>query len=171
MPEQTSGSPLETALTAACEFALRHGVEPPIAPADFGIQRCASGVTNATYVDASHAVTAFVGRYGETSIGVAELTWIHLQADPDRPACGPCGECLACQAVPCECRAARDEAGNIRMNSGRGELVALAQHSRAHVQEWRDHAPPGTRHAALYAAALALLDREAAAERLEAPDG
>lgn len=153
---------LRTALTAACAFATRHGVDPSITPADFGIQHSMTGVSKATYIDSSHAVTVTLDRYGEADHDVARLDWVHRESDPDRPACGPCGECVACRAVPCECRAGRDADGNIRMDDGRGALVALADHSRTHVQTWRDHSQPGTRFLAQYDAALALFDREAA---------
>lgn len=161
MPEPTGDpAPLRAALSNACAFAVRHGVDPVITPADFGIRRSATGVTNATYVDSSHAVTAFIDRYGETSFGVARLEWVHLESDHDRPACRPCGECVECRAVPCECRAGRDANGNIRMDDGRGALVAHADHARAHVQTWRDHSEAGSRFAVRYDAALALFDRE-----------
>lgn len=159
MPEPTN---LQQALATVCEFAKRHGVDPVITPADFGIQRSATGLTTATYLDASHAVTVTVDRHGETRCGVAELDWVHLESDAGRGRCKPCGECPQCVAVPCRCRAGRDAEGNIRLDDGRGLLVAYAEATRSVVQGWRDAAHAGTQFAARYDAALALLDREAA---------
>lgn len=155
-------SVLRTALAAACEFAARHGADPAITPAAFGIQRSARGVTTASYLDSSYAVTAIVDRHGQASFGVARLEWVHLEADEDRPACGPCGECLACRAAPCECRAGRDADGNIRLDDGRGELVASANQSRADLRLWRGLCPDDDPRAPRYDAALALFAREEA---------
>lgn len=155
-------TPLATALIAACEFAKRHGVDPVIAPAAFGIQRSPAGMTAAVYVDPRHAVTATIDRHGEARFGIARLGWVHLEADAGRPPCMPCGECVECRTVPCECWAERDTDGNIRMDSGRGQVVARREHSRAVVQRWRADVPARTQLAALYDAALALFDREAA---------
>lgn len=58
--------------------------------------------------------------------------------------------------------AQRDDQGNIRLNGGRGALVANPDHTRADVQGWFDRSKPG-RFREQYRAALALLDREAAA--------
>ncbi|WP_029899548.1 hypothetical protein [Nocardia brasiliensis] len=83
-------TPLERALARACEFAIAHDVAEPITPADFGIQRSDTGLTTATYVDADHAVTVTVDRHGEARIAVAELSWIHNEADSDRDCCDFC---------------------------------------------------------------------------------
>ncbi|MEV0031403.1 hypothetical protein [Nocardia sp. NPDC050793] len=104
MPDQTAiQTPLQKALAEACAFALAHGVEGPLRPSDFGIQRSDAGVTNATYVDASHAVTAFVDHHGNVRFAVAELYWVHNESDEDREPCGNCGECANCGEVECEC--------------------------------------------------------------------
>ena len=87
MPEQTS---LEMVLDAACAFAIAHGVEHPIRPGDFGIQRSEDGLVNATFVDSSHAVTVFVDHHGRASFGVAELYWVHHESDEDRDVCDYC---------------------------------------------------------------------------------
>jgi hypothetical protein len=81
---------LGKALDAACAFALAHGVESPISPRDFGIQRSDVGLTTATFLDASHAVTVTVDRYGSRRIAVAELYWIHDEADEERGLCDRC---------------------------------------------------------------------------------
>ncbi|MFI6215660.1 hypothetical protein ACIBCD_27020 [Nocardia brasiliensis] len=86
----TEPTPLDRALARACEFAIAHDVAEPITPADFGIQRSDTGLTTATYVDADHAVTVTVDRHGETRIAVAELNWIHNEADSDRDCCDFC---------------------------------------------------------------------------------
>lgn len=162
MSPDRPASLLEAALAAACEFAKRHQVDPVLTPADFGVQRSPSGLTTATYVDSSHAVTVTVDRHGETSCGVAELDWVHLEADHDRGPCDACGECPQCRSAPCECVAGRDAEGNIRLDDGRGLLVVAAKFSRADVRVWRDLCSDGDPHAARYDAALALFDREAA---------
>lgn len=64
--------------------------------------------------------------------------------------------------------AGRDAKGDIRLNEGRGALVANATNTRADVQGWFDRSQPG-RFRDQYAAALALFDREAAATE-GAPD-
>lgn len=56
--------------------------------------------------------------------------------------------------------AQRDRQGNIRLNCGRGLLVAEADHTRDDVQGWFDRSKPG-QYREQYRAALALLDREA----------
>ncbi|WP_327139379.1 hypothetical protein [Nocardia sp. NBC_01327] len=87
MPEQdNTHTPLEAALIAACAAALAHGVDASITPADFGIQRSAAGLTTATYVDSSHAVTVVVNSHGQTTFGIADLDWMHwpdLDVDDD----------------------------------------------------------------------------------------
>lgn len=91
MPDQTTTrTPLENSLEKACEFAIAHGVERPIYPADFGIQRSEPGLTTATFVNSSHAVTVFIDRHGHASFGVAELDWVHAEADEDRDICDYC---------------------------------------------------------------------------------
>ena len=87
MPDQT---PLEKALADACAFAIAHGVEQPITPSHFGIQRTEDGLVNATFVDSSHAVTVFVDHHGRASFGVAELYWVHAEVDEDRDICDYC---------------------------------------------------------------------------------
>lgn len=57
--------------------------------------------------------------------------------------------------------AGRDSHGNIRLNRGRGRLVAHAAATREQVQGWLDHAANGL-HRNRYRAALELFDREAA---------
>jgi hypothetical protein len=88
--ETTERTPLQIALTQACEFAIAHGVQPPITPEDFGIQATGDGLTTATYVDGDHAVTVLVDPYGSAKFGVAELDWIHLESDEDREPCECC---------------------------------------------------------------------------------
>ncbi len=56
--------------------------------------------------------------------------------------------------------AGRDSHGNIRLNRGRGLLVAHATSTRDEVQVWHKNAANFLRRAR-YAAALALFDREA----------
>lgn len=87
MPDRT---PLEQALAEACAFAIAHGVDTSITPADFAIQRSEPGLTTATHVNASHAVTATVDRSGAVRIAVAELFWVHDEADEDRDLCDYC---------------------------------------------------------------------------------
>ncbi|MDH6284020.1 hypothetical protein [Prescottella agglutinans] len=60
--------------------------------------------------------------------------------------------------------AARDGEGNIRMDCGRGLLVARSEDSRATVQGWFDQSQPG-RFREQYRAALTLIDRERKAFR------
>lgn len=55
--------------------------------------------------------------------------------------------------------AQRDSQGHIRLNCGRGLLVANSDNTRADVQTWLDNAGNGT-HAANYRAALNLFDQE-----------
>lgn len=90
MPDNDVRTPLTVALAQACEFAIAHGVEPPIGPDDFGIRRIDDGLTCATYVDADHAVSVTVEPDGETTFAVAELDWIHDQADDERDSCDFC---------------------------------------------------------------------------------
>lgn len=56
-------------------------------------------------------------------------------------------------------RAERDTQGNIRLNGGRGLLVANADHTVADVQGWFERSKPGQYHEQ-YRAALALFERE-----------
>lgn len=86
----TDETPLEKALTAACEFAYQHGVEPALTPLDFGIQRSDSGLTTATYINADHAVSVTLHRHGEIKCAVAELGWLHDEADEERDMCDQC---------------------------------------------------------------------------------
>lgn len=58
--------------------------------------------------------------------------------------------------------AERDSEGSIRLNRGRGALVALRHHSRRHVEVWLRQAVE-EKWRRQYQAALDLLDREAAA--------
>lgn len=55
--------------------------------------------------------------------------------------------------------AGRDSEGNIRLDRGRGELVALAKHVRGNVQFWHDLSDSAV-HKRKYRAALDLIDRE-----------
>ncbi|MGY2116645.1 hypothetical protein ACW9HR_22295 [Nocardia gipuzkoensis] len=104
MPDQTTEqTPLQRALTEACEFARRHGVAERIHPDDFGIQRSDIGLTTATYVDGDHAVLATIDRHGRARFSVAELCWAHLDVDQGRDPCRDCGECLRCGEVECAC--------------------------------------------------------------------
>ena len=103
MPDQTlTPTTLQVAIGEAVEFARRHGVDS-IDPLAFGIQPSDAGITTATYVDGDHAVTVTVDRHGHTSIGVAELDWIHHEADETRDPCECCGECEGCYETVCEC--------------------------------------------------------------------
>lgn len=90
MPDTAERTPLEIALSQACEFAIAHGVEPPITPDDFGIQRSSAGWQHATYVDASHAVSVTIDPHGDVALAIAELWWIHDQADEERDPCDRC---------------------------------------------------------------------------------
>lgn len=91
MPDQPP-TPLEAALVQACDFAVAHGVDGPIVPADFGIQRSAAGHTTATYVDSSCVVTVDIDRGGAVTLGVAELSWLHFP-DPESDGDEDCGVC------------------------------------------------------------------------------
>jgi len=96
MPDIIERTPLQIALTQACEFAVAHGVEGPITPDDFGIQRSSAGWQHATYVDASHAVSVTIDPDGIATFGVAELNWTHwpdteLHDDEDCGICHPPG--------------------------------------------------------------------------------
>ncbi|WP_280381027.1 hypothetical protein [Nocardia wallacei] len=103
MPDITS--PLHQALTDAIAFARAHGVETPLTPGDFGIQRSDAGLTHATYIGDGHVVTVLVDRHGHGSMAVGEVDWIHDTGDEDRPGCEDCGECMHCGAPreACEC--------------------------------------------------------------------
>lgn len=109
MPDPDSAtSPLDAALIEACEFAIAHGVEKPIQPADFGLQRSDAGSTIATYVDSSHVITVHIDRHGCAAFGVAELSWVHFpDPDPDEE-CWYCAQPLSMRTVylpgdaPCE---------------------------------------------------------------------
>ncbi|NKR75829.1 hypothetical protein GS492_25135 [Rhodococcus hoagii] len=59
--------------------------------------------------------------------------------------------------------AERDSEGNIRLNCGRGLMVANADHTRDDVQGWFDRSKPG-QYREQYRAALALFDRETRGE-------
>lgn len=104
MPETTGRTPLQIALEQACQFAIAHGVEQPISPDDFGIQRSSKGYQHATYLDASHVVSLTIDPHGEAILRVAEVDWIHDQGDDGRDLCSHC-ECLDCGAPisDCEC--------------------------------------------------------------------
>jgi hypothetical protein len=181
MPDQQT--PLQKALAEACEFAKRHGVTQRIHPDDFGIQRSDIGLTTATYVDGDHAVTATIDRHGETSFGVAELFWTHLEADEDRDPCADCGECVNCGEVECECKspgqpmvdvylpgdappaAYRDDDGNIRFTrddmfiaDGDTTRDQLADRIARYDGNTTDYAAAMRE---CYRAALDLIDREA----------
>jgi len=90
VPDTIERTPLQIALTQACEFARAHGIAGRIRPDDFGIQRSDAGLTNATYVDGDHVVTVLVDRHGGARFGVAELDWIHHESDEDREPCDYC---------------------------------------------------------------------------------
>jgi hypothetical protein len=90
MPDTTDRTPLRIALTQACEFAVAHGVETPLAPEDFALQRSESGWQHATYVDAYHVISVTIEPSGEAVLRVAELWWIHDQGDDEREACDYC---------------------------------------------------------------------------------
>lgn len=62
--------------------------------------------------------------------------------------------------------AARDSIGDIRMNQGRGLLVARKSNTRAEIQAWRNLSKT-PRFLAQYDAALALIDRENRAALLD----
>lgn len=57
-------------------------------------------------------------------------------------------------------RAERDRDGHIRLNCGRGALVARAGDERQTVQGWRNFNHSHSKFAAQYDAALELFDRE-----------
>lgn len=90
MPETIERTPLQIALAQAVQFARAHGVEPPIGPDDFGLQRSSEGYQHATYVDTNHAVSVTLHPDGDTTFAVAELSWIHDQADAERDPCDWC---------------------------------------------------------------------------------
>ncbi|MGV9818400.1 hypothetical protein [Nocardia xishanensis] len=179
MPDQT---PLQKALAEACEFAIRHGVDGSIRPDDFGIQRSDIGLTTATYVDGDHAVSVTVDRYGHASFGVADLYWVHLEADESREPCTNCGECANCGEVECECAplgrpmttvhlpgdapaaAYRDDDGNIRFTRD-DMFIATGAVTRDQLAAWvaRYEGDPRDYAAAMrerYRAALDLISRE-----------
>lgn len=74
-----------------------------------------------------------------------------------RPATKPTPESLT---------AGRNARGEICLDNGKGALIALAEHSRYQIAEWFETSRPG-RFREQYRAALALLDREAAAQRAQ----
>lgn len=90
MPETTERTALQIALSQACEFARAHGVETPLTPEDFGIQRSESGWQHATFVDADHAISVTIEVHGEAILRVAELFWIHDEGDDEREPCDWC---------------------------------------------------------------------------------
>ncbi len=92
MPETTTPAqtPVERALAEACRFARWHGVETPITPRDFGVQRSPAGLTHATFVDASNVVVALIDAHGRATFGLADLDWLHFP-DQDNGS-GPCHE-------------------------------------------------------------------------------
>ncbi|WP_327139394.1 hypothetical protein [Nocardia sp. NBC_01327] len=83
-------TPLEAAIVAACEFAAMHGADTAIRPGQFGIRTDDCGLTTATYVDADHAVIAYIDHHGHVQCGVAEIDWVHLEPDEDREICDYC---------------------------------------------------------------------------------
>ena len=60
--------------------------------------------------------------------------------------------------------AARDRFGDIRLNNGRGTLVALKNHSHDQIDEWFRTSRPG-QYREQYRAALALITQENAAAK------
>jgi len=197
MPETIERTPLETILAQACQFAIAHGVEGPISPDDFGIQRSSKGYQHATYVDASHVVSLTIDPHGEAILRVAELDWIHDQGDDGRDPCRHC-ECLDCGAPisDCECPplalnvplpgdgtppptpeippyAVRDEHGAIRR--ARDGLYIIAGHHataagiQAHLEAY-DGNDSAYAHSMrrLYTGALELITAEAAGAPAEA---
>ncbi|MBV6758395.1 hypothetical protein [Rhodococcus opacus] len=62
-----------------------------------------------------------------------------------------------------------DADGNIRLNCGRGVIVALSCDSREQLQAWLNLAKEGGRHHAQYVAALALLDGRRCPNRAKEP--
>ncbi len=95
MPERSTTpaagqAALEQALIQACEFAKAHDADEGIIPADFGIQHSTTGQTTATYIDGDHAVIMTLDSDGTTTLGIAELVWIHDNADGDRLPCDYC---------------------------------------------------------------------------------
>lgn len=89
MPDNDIRTPLAVALEQACQFARAHGLEG-ITPDDFGLQRSESGWQHATYVDAGHAVSVTIEPHGNAILRIAELWWIHDQADEMRDPCEYC---------------------------------------------------------------------------------
>jgi hypothetical protein len=73
----------------AIGFARAHGVDPFTAD-DFALQRSEAGMTHATYADGDHLVNVYVDRDGKPTYAVAELAWVHDDADPDRDLCDFC---------------------------------------------------------------------------------
>ncbi len=90
MPDTIERTPLQIALIQAGEFAIAHGVEAPISPDDFGIQRSSAGWQHATYVDSSHAVSVTIEPDGAAILRIAELWWVHDQGDDEREPCDYC---------------------------------------------------------------------------------
>lgn len=89
--------PLTEVLTDAAEFARAHGIEHPIAPEDFAVQRSAPGYQHATYLDAyvdadgvMSIVSVFVDADGREAFAVGEVEWVHDQSDEDRDLCDYC---------------------------------------------------------------------------------
>lgn len=93
----------------------------------------------------------------------------HIAYDQDRPAyTWPTSSPVAGEGTRAECVgddyycAQRDSAGNIRLNCGRGLLVAEAACTVNDVKEWWVRADRGSKWERQYQAALDLFDREAA---------
>lgn len=172
--QSTTPSPLQRALIDAIALAELHGVEHRIVPEDFGIQRSASGITNATFVDADVAITVLVDRHGRTTIGLAELDWIHFP-DPDHAIsdddCDSCGEAaqppVRTVYLPGDDPrvAYRDDRGDIRRR--RDDLyIAGASDTREQLEQRRarydgDETHYATAMRELYTAAMELLKKEA----------
>ncbi|TLF96787.1 hypothetical protein FEK35_27230 [Nocardia cyriacigeorgica] len=175
MPDHTiERTPLQQALADAIALAELHGFEHRIVPEDFGIQRSASGITNATFIDSDVAITVLVDRHGRTTIGLAALEWIHFP-DPDRePSADDCGICCDSPLSPTRTvylpgddpRAAyRDDRGDIRRRrddlyiAGPGDTREQLEQRRARYDGNGTHYANAMRE--LYAAAIELLTKEA----------
>ncbi|WP_280332059.1 hypothetical protein [Nocardia wallacei] len=127
--------PLTEVLTDAAAFARAHGIDNPIAPEDFAVQRSAPGYQHATYLDAyvesdgvMSLVSVFVDPDGRETFAVGEVVWVHDQADENRDLCDYCevietsdfvdvplpGDGTPPPAPEIPPYACRDEHGNIR---------------------------------------------------------
>lgn len=175
MPDHTIElTPLQQALVDAIALAELHGLEHRIVPEDFGIQRSPSGITNATFIDSDVAITVLVDRHGRTTIGLAELEWIHFP-DPERePSADDCDICGEASLPPTRTVylpgddprvAYRDDRGDIRRR--RDDLyIAGASDTREQLEQRRArYDGNGSHHAdamrELYTAAIELLTKEA----------